>query len=63
MSGHSICRLPEVVKLTGLPRSTIYALIKENRFPGQISLGPRTVGWVRQEIDQWIEEKVSQSRR
>ncbi len=57
-----ICRLPEVVKMTGLSRSAIYALIAEGRFPAQINLGPRTVGWAEREINEWIEMRIAESR-
>jgi prophage regulatory protein len=58
-----ICRLPKVVKMTGLSRSAIYALIAEGRFPSQINLGPRTVGWAEREIHEWIEMRIADSRR
>lgn len=57
-----ICRLPEVVEMTGLSRSAIYALIAEGRFPSQINLGPRTVGWAEREINEWIEMRIADSR-
>ena len=44
---HSIIRLPEVTKRTGLSRSTIYDRIRENAFPQPIQLGhSRNVGWI-----------------
>lgn len=58
-----ICRLPKVVEMTGLSRSAIYALIAEGRFPSQINLGPRTVGWAEREINDWIETRILESRR
>lgn len=45
-------RLKEVMKTTGLGRSTIYKYISEGQFPEQISLGARAVGWVDSEIDE-----------
>lgn len=63
MSRTRICRLPKVVEMTGLSRSAIYALIAEGRFPSQINLGPRTVGWAEREINEWIEVRIADSRR
>ena len=57
-----ILRLENVKTRTGLSRSSIYALIKEKRFPGNISLGARSVGWVESEIESWIESRVQASR-
>jgi prophage regulatory protein len=49
-----ILRLPEVKARTGLSRSSIYAYIKEGKFPQHISLGERSVGWYESEIDAWV---------
>lgn len=59
----SILRLPQVMARTGLSRSTIYLRISQGRFPRPISLGPRAVGWIKEEIDQWLEEQIMASRK
>lgn len=59
---HTILRLPEVKKGTGLSRSTIYLRISKNEFPRPISLGGRSVGWLEKDIDAWIAERVTSSR-
>ena len=53
--------MPEVMKNTGLARSTIYKMIAEKIFPNQISLGAKSVGWLESDIQNWIQEKISQS--
>ena len=58
----TILRLPEVRKVTGLSRSTIYSLIEQNSFPSQISIGSRAVGWISGEIDAWISGQIARSR-
>ncbi len=58
----SFLRLPEVKSLTGLSKSSLYALIRENSFPAPVQLGPRTVAWVRSEIRQWAAERIMTSR-
>lgn len=55
-------RLPTAKKRTGLSRSTIYLRMANNEFPHQISLGGRAVGWLEEEIDQWITERIEQRR-
>lgn len=52
-----ILKLPEVIQKTGLSRSTIYAYKKEGIFPEPIKLGRRSVGWIEQDIEKWIEGK------
>jgi prophage regulatory protein len=67
MSVHShpsleILRRREVEARTGLSRSTIYQRIREKSFPLPISLGNKSVGWIRSEVDDWIAERVKLSR-
>lgn len=53
----SILRLPDVIQRTGLSKSTIYLWMKQGTFPSTVSLGPRSVGWLQSEIDNWIRER------
>lgn len=57
-----IIKLPEVISQTGLSRSSIYAKIEANEFPKSIGLGARSVGWIEEEINQWIEDRINLSR-
>lgn len=57
-----ILKRPQVEALTGLSRTTIYEEIKAERFPQQIKLGPRSVGWLESEVMDWITERVKESR-
>jgi prophage regulatory protein len=59
---HKILRLPTVKELTGLSRSTIYLRMSKNEFPSPISLGGRAVGWLENDINAWLTEKVEASR-
>ncbi len=47
-------KLPEVLKVTGLSRPTVYRLIKEKMFPEQVKLTANCVRWRHSEIQQWI---------
>ena len=58
----TILRLPAVKVRTGLSRSTIYLRISQGRFPKQVTLGDRAVGWLEHEIDEWITDRVEQTR-
>lgn len=55
-----IMRLKEVVEKTGLAKSTIYNQISQGSFPKQIELGARSVGWVDNEIEEWLLAKIEQ---
>jgi prophage regulatory protein len=55
-------RLPEVKAITGLSKTSLYALIRDRSFPAPVRLGPRAVAWVRSEVRQWAVERVHASR-
>ena len=46
-------RLPEVMDMTGLSRSSIYLRISTNEFPKPVKLGRRAVGWPEDTIIAW----------
>ena len=56
----SILRLPDVLRRTGLSRSSIYSLIERGAFPQSVRLGARAVGWTDQSIDDWISARIAQ---
>ena len=58
----SVLKLPQVISRTGLKRSTVYSKIKEGAFPKQTNLGVRSVGWLADEVDQWIQSRIDASR-
>jgi len=51
-------RLPEVVHLKGVSRSTIYRWMAEGEFPKQIPLGGNAVSWLESDVDDWIERRL-----
>ena len=55
-----ILRRKEVEEITGLSRSSIYLRIQRGTFPAPIKLGARAVGWLEQEIEAWLEARVSE---
>lgn len=59
---HTILRLPDVKKRTGLSRSSIYLRIANGQFPTSVSLGGRAVGWVEADIERWLADKIESSR-
>lgn len=60
----NVLRLRDVMTRSGLSRSQIYALVTRNLFPAPIKLGgTRASGWVEQELDAWISERILQRDR
>lgn len=59
---HTIIKLPQVKARTGLSRSSIYAFISQGAFPKPIRLGERSVGFLQNEIDDWIDQRIKASR-
>ena len=58
-----ILRLPTVKAITGLSRSTIYLRMSEGTSTEKISLGSRAVGWLETEVQDWLDERISVSRK
>lgn len=53
-----LLRRPDVQQRTGLSRSSLYNLIKEGRFPRPVQISDRSVAWVSDEIDSWINTQI-----
>ena len=58
----SIIRLPAVMARVNICRTGIYMGMRQGSFPKSVQLGPKAVGWVESEIDDWLREKVVASR-
>lgn len=62
--GSQILRRKQVESRTGLARSTIYSRISKNKFPRPIDLGGgRSVGWLEEDIESWLQERIRISRQ
>jgi len=57
-----ILRLPQVCNVTGYGRSMIYQMEAEHRFPMRVKLGARAVGWLEEEVQVWLRERIESSR-
>ena len=57
---HRFLRRPAVSDLTGLPESTLYALMAEGRFPKSFRLGPRASAWLESEVIAWQEARLAE---
>ena len=59
---HTILRLPDVKRSTGLSRSTVHLRIARGTFSKPVSLGGRGVDWLEAEIQQWLQRRIEASR-
>jgi prophage regulatory protein len=57
-SSSRLIRLPEVKQRTGLSVPQLYRLMAENQFPRSVALGANTRGWVKSEVDDWIQARI-----
>ncbi len=57
-----ILSYPELKSRKGIRWSymQVYRHVKARRFPAPITLGTRTVGWVEDEVDQWLRDRIAQ---
>ena len=52
-------RLPAVIQVTGLGRSTIYRMVASGAFPAPFQVGLRAVAWRWADLDRWSESRRS----
>ena len=50
-------RLPSVLQITGLGRSTIYRMVADNRFPRPVRIGQRAIAWRQSDLESWSEAR------
>jgi prophage regulatory protein len=62
VANFKVLRLPQVCEVADLRRSMIYQLEAEQRFPRRIKIGVRAVGWFHGEVQQWVVQRIEQSR-
>jgi prophage regulatory protein len=53
-----LLKLKNVIEITGVSRSHIYALAQEGRFPKPVKLTERSSAWVASEVQEWIESRI-----
>lgn len=55
-------RISDVMSITGLARSTLYALVQNDQFPKPIKIGSRNSAWIASEVGEWMTTQVRISR-
>lgn len=56
---NKIIRLPAVLDMIGMSKPSVYNMIKRGDFPAPIKLGPKASGWLVNEVQGWIAERMS----
>jgi prophage regulatory protein len=54
-----LLRLRAVKDRTGCNTTDIYLGMSEGTFPKNVPIGRRTVGWVEEEIEHWIDGRIA----
>lgn len=58
-STERLLRRPEVLRRTGLSRTSMYRLIQQQQFPSPVKLSAKTVAWSSSAIDAWIAARIA----
>ncbi len=53
----NILRKKDIQKKIGLSAVTLWRLEREGKFPSRIQLGPRCVGWLEADVDEWLKSR------
>lgn len=56
---NKIMRRQEVLEATGLCYTTIYNMEKKGNFPARKQLCGKAVGWIKAEVDAWMDNLQS----
>ena len=53
-SADRLMRIDEVIQITGLGKTSIYALGNAGKFPPRIKISSRAVAWSKNAVDSWL---------
>lgn len=59
----AIFRIGDVTQLVGLSAATIWREVKEGKFPAPVELSSNTVGWRREAVERWLDDRPSALNR
>jgi prophage regulatory protein len=55
-------KVPEVVRMVGFSRNTLYARIRAGAFPQPVALGPQTSAFLEADIFEWMKSQAANNR-
>ncbi|MFV0409487.1 MAG: helix-turn-helix transcriptional regulator [Paracoccus sp. (in: a-proteobacteria)] len=53
-----LLRLPDVERMAGIKKSTIYAFMREGRFPPCVRITRRLSAWPESAVQAWVTERI-----
>lgn len=56
-----LLRLPDVESITGLKKSSIYAMERVGKFPKHIAVTRRMSAWPESAVLQWVQDRINQA--
>ncbi|WP_455811859.1 helix-turn-helix transcriptional regulator [Pseudomonas graminis] len=59
----NLIRMSDTMRRTGYGKAWIYRLISQDKFPKPIKIGSRSIAFVESEIDDWINQRIAESRK
>ena len=63
IGGRRIIRGPEVERRTGRSRAQRWRDIRNETFPAPVQLGPNSIGWFEDEIEDWLAARPRRTYR
>ncbi len=54
-------KLNDVIQITQLSRSSIYARMKKKTFPQHIKIGKRGVAWTEESVIDWMKSTIAEN--
>ena len=63
LQGERLLRVHEVLYVTGLSMPTLYRMMREQKFPRPVRLGPKSVAWPESEIDNFVRTRIAERKR
>ena len=57
-----IIRTEDLTRRLGLSRATIFRNVKAGRFPAQIKISQRAIGWRIDDVEAWIAAQAATSK-
>lgn len=57
-----LLRRDEVERITGLSRSTLYTMMRHDKFPAAVRINERAVGWFESEVMEWVASRPRATR-
>ena len=52
-----ILREPDVERMTGMKRTTLWRWRKRGLVPQAVQLGPRAIGWRASDVEEWVKNR------